>query len=87
MAYSNARWLPILLAMIAPLLFSLPPAHDRFAASLDDRAQILFPGFSAFANASLRWSSADTPSYSVIVQVATEADVQKSVRIYDSRTQ
>lgn len=80
MAYLSIRRLLITLAVLAPVLLSLRLGNDKFAASLSDRARILLPGSKEFADASLRWSSANSPTYSLVVQVATEADVQQTVR-------
>ena len=81
MAFPNTRWLLITLAVVAPIFLSLRSGHDKFAATLSDRARLLLPGSKAFADASLRWSSANAPHYSLVVQVATEADVQQTVRL------
>ena len=80
MAYLSIRWLLITFAVLAPVLLSLRLGNDKFAASLSGRARILLPGSKAFADASLRWSSANSPTYSLVVRVATEADVQQTVR-------
>lgn len=79
MAYLNVRWLLITLVVLAPVFLSLRSVHIKLAESLSGQARLLLPGSKAFADASLRWSSANSPSYSLIVQVATEADVQQTV--------
>lgn len=81
MANLSTRWLLITLAVLASLLLSRRSSHDKFAAVLSDRARLLLPGSKEFADASLRWSSANSPTYSLLVQVATESDVQQTVRL------
>jgi len=80
MAYLSIRWSLITLSVLVPILLSIKLGQSQFAASLDARAKLLYPGSMEFANVSLRWSTADSPTYSLIVQVATEKDVQKTVK-------
>ncbi|KAF1925914.1 FAD-binding domain-containing protein [Didymella exigua CBS 183.55] len=79
MVFPSTRWFFITLVVLAPVLLSVRPGRDKLAASLSDRARLLLPGSNEFTDASLRWSSADPPTYSLIVQVATEADVKLTV--------
>ncbi|KAL6710313.1 hypothetical protein ACN47E_009259 [Coniothyrium glycines] len=53
--------------------------HAAFAASLSNSARVYLPGSPEFADASVRWSAAQTPRYDAIVKVATEEDVQKTI--------
>lgn len=53
---------------------------DSFVTSLSHAAKVYYPGSEGFANATLRWGAAQTPQYDMIVKVATEADVQKTVK-------
>lgn len=54
-------------------------ATGKFTQSLDPSAEVYYPGSEGFINASLRWSAAQTPQYDLIVKVASEGDVQKTV--------
>lgn len=81
MPYLSTRWFLIAFAVLTPVLLSLRSGHDELTASLSGRARLLLPGSKTFADAILRWSSADSPTYSLLVQVATEADVQQTVRL------
>lgn len=60
---------------------SLSPAYslDNYVVSLSKAAEVFYPGSEGFVNATLRWGAAQTPQYDMIVKVATEADVQKTV--------
>ncbi|KAF1850365.1 FAD-binding domain-containing protein [Cucurbitaria berberidis CBS 394.84] len=53
--------------------------HEQFAASLDSKAVVYYPGSEQFIQASARWSASQTPHYEMIVKVATEEDVQKTI--------
>ena len=54
--------------------------HSAFVSTLDKGAQVYYPGSEEFGNATVRWSAAQTPQYDLVIKVATEGDVQKSVR-------
>ncbi|KAF2998623.1 hypothetical protein E8E13_007204 [Curvularia kusanoi] len=79
MAYFNYRFFLITLVALAPVLLSVRLGKDNLAPSLSGQARVLYPGSDEFANASVRWSAAKSPAYSLIVKVATEADVQKTI--------
>ncbi|KAF2624542.1 FAD-binding domain-containing protein [Macroventuria anomochaeta] len=88
MAYLSIRWFLITLAVLTPVLLSLRLGHDRsFAASFHDGASMLYPDsvdLKEFEDASLRWSAADSPTYIMIVRVATEVEVQRTI-LYANR--
>lgn len=44
---------------------------------LSEQARVIFPGDIAFDNATLRWTSFQPPSYSVVVTPSCESDIQK----------
>lgn len=73
-----------LTAISSGLLGALPSTassnHSQFVAALDVKAEVYYPGSEQFINASARWSAAQIPQYDMIVKVATEEDVQKTVR-------
>lgn len=69
----------VTLTVLVPVFLSVRLSNDTFVMSLNERARVLYPSSEDFANASLRWSAANSPAYSLIVQVATEADIQKTV--------
>lgn len=77
------RFLWVWTAFTVSLVSATPPssAHslDEFLASLSPTAHIYYPGSEGYANATLRWGAGQTPQYDLIVRVATEADVQKTV--------
>ncbi|KAH6629086.1 hypothetical protein C7974DRAFT_393811 [Boeremia exigua] len=74
----SPRWL---LALLVPVLPAMWIRNDTsFQSTLSKNATLLHPNTPAFAAATQRWSAVDAPSYSVIVQVATEADVQKTIK-------
>ncbi len=81
MASLKSRWSLTVLFILAPIILSLHLAKHKFPAFLSDGALLLYPGSKEFANATQRWSAADSPNYSLIVQVATESDVQKTVSL------
>jgi hypothetical protein len=82
MAYLNNRWLLVTLAAAASVFLGVLSGEDDLVASLSERARVLYPNTENFTAASSRWSRAKSPSYSLIVQVATEADVQKTVSLW-----
>lgn len=47
---------------------------------LSKEAQIYYPGSVGYKNATTRWASAVRPGLDVVVKVASEADVQQTVR-------
>ncbi|KAF1960484.1 FAD-binding domain-containing protein [Byssothecium circinans] len=53
---------------------------DSSGPTLSQDAQIYFPGSEGFANATLRWSAAIKPGFDAIVRVATEEDIQHTIR-------
>ncbi|KAJ8115368.1 hypothetical protein OPT61_g2962 [Boeremia exigua] len=79
MPFSGSTWFLAILAVLIPIFLRVQTGNDDFEASLSSRASLIYPDSKEFANASLRWSAANTPTYSLIVQVATEADVQKTI--------
>lgn len=82
MTFPSTKWALATLFLLASVLLGMRSDYDKFTAHLSDRARVLLPASKAFADASLRWSSANSPTYRLIVQVATEADVQQTVRMW-----
>jgi hypothetical protein len=62
--------------------YSNPPngSLELFKSSLSALAEIYYPGSEEFTNATTRWGAGQTPHYDMIVKVATEEDVQETVR-------
>src|SRR5947209_6951081 len=69
----------IVASVLGTLAITTQSTHDDLAASLDSKAEIYYPGSESFLNATVRWNAALTPQYEMIVKVATEDDVQKTV--------
>lgn len=82
MKYPDVKWVCIALGVLAPVLLGIQLGQDKLAASLSERARLLYPHSDGFTNISLRWSAANSPTYSLIVQAATEADVQATVNLH-----
>lgn len=52
---------------------------SELGPSLSSNASIFLPGSQQFTNATTRWQVYDEPNITVVVQVATESDVQETV--------
>lgn len=53
---------------------------DILGPLLSPNASIYLPGTEGFVNGTARWSLLDQPNVTAVVKVATEADVQQTVR-------
>lgn len=88
MSLLNNRALFLMLAVLAPIFLSVCLGKDDLASSLSPQARVLYPGSPDFIEANTRWSAIDPPTYRLIVQAATEEDVQETVILaHLSRTQ
>lgn len=58
---------------------------DDLKPLLSDQASIYLPGSSEYAEATLRWDASTQPGLDAVVNVATESDVQRTVRSFASR--
>jgi len=70
------------LATTLPSSNSSDGALEVFESSLNDLAEVYYPGSEEFNNATIRWGAGQTPHYDMIVKVATEEDVQAAVSKY-----
>lgn len=83
----GAAWLsnaPSLQQMWKQLGFASLIANESIAwssleHSLSPNATVVFPGQSAFADLSSRWTNYQAPEVRVVVSVYTESDVQETV--------
>ncbi|KAF2190320.1 FAD-binding domain-containing protein [Zopfia rhizophila CBS 207.26] len=57
-----------------------PIDFAELGAILSPSASIFLPDDSGFENATLRWSAYSAPSFRAVVEVATEKDIQETVR-------
>jgi len=77
---SLVTWTFGALAALGLSSVSGPSTANSFVASLSHKAEVYYPGSEKFINASTRWSAVITPSFYAIVRVASEEDVQETVR-------
>lgn len=68
-------------SLLGALTLTTQSSLEKFIASLNIRAEVYYPGSKEFADAGIRWSAAQTPHYDMIVKVASEDDVPKTVRL------
>ncbi|KAF8847502.1 FAD-binding domain-containing protein [Acephala macrosclerotiorum] len=54
--------------------------HAELSPRLSQNASIILPGSSQFVNATLRWQEWRDPNITVVVEVATESDVQETIK-------
>jgi hypothetical protein len=54
---------------------------------LSSNASIFLPGSSEFSDATLRWQEWESPNITIVVEVATENDVQETVSCLKTRSQ
>lgn len=78
----SSEWIPFL---DPATLQHNKPHHIATIAStlgpqLSTNAQIHLPGSAGFNGSTERWNSNITPTFAVVVEVATEADVQATIR-------
>lgn len=58
-----------------------PSNFAELGAVLSPSASILLPDDAGFDNATLRWQAYAAPSFRAVVEVATESDIQNTVRL------
>ena len=68
------------MATVQASLNTSDSSFKLFKSSLSQLAEVYLPGSEEFANATVRWGAGQTPHYDMIVKVATEEDVQETVR-------
>lgn len=78
----NSDWMPFLdpspLQHINP--YQIATINNTLGPQLSTNAQIHLPGSASFNTSTERWNSHITPTFAVVVEVATEADVQATIR-------
>ena len=78
----NSDWTPFL----DPTILQQHNPHQiatitsTLGPQLSPNAQIHLPGSAGFNTSTERWNSHITPTFAVVVEVATEADVQATIR-------
>jgi hypothetical protein len=78
----NSDWIPFL----DPTILQQHNPHQiatitsTLGPQLSPNAQIHLPGSAGFNTSTERWNSHITPTFAVVVEVATEADVQATIR-------
>lgn len=87
------RSVPVFAALAAALLVQgLSPSFEylvdrgsdifsELGAQLSPNASIILPADPLFQIAGARWQAYSSPTYSAVVEVAVEEDVQKTVRL------
>jgi hypothetical protein len=65
--------------LLAHLSFAYPNITQELGPLLSPTAAIIFPGSTEFLVATDRDNEQDPPTYAVIVEVASESDVQETV--------
>lgn len=78
----NSQWIPFndpsLLQYNKP--YQTATIDNTLGPQLSTKAQIHLPGSAGFNASTKRWNSHITPTFAVVVEVATEADVQATIR-------
>ncbi|KAH8893450.1 FAD-binding domain-containing protein [Thozetella sp. PMI_491] len=59
---------------------------DALGPLLSDNAKIYLPGSSGFVNGTTRWSALDQPTIAAVVKVATEGDVQQTIKFANAHS-
>lgn len=77
------RSLPIIFSLLAHLSHAYPNITQELGPLLSPNATIVFPGSAEFLVATDRDNEQDPPTYSVVVEVATESDVQETVSCFE----
>lgn len=81
MTFSKLLRATLLVSCINSIASSpVPNYNNDLKPMLSPTAKIFFPGSAGFANATTRWSADTKPGLDVIVQIASEKDVQATVR-------
>jgi hypothetical protein len=79
----NSEWMPFrppLGVLSAQNKYHVANINHTLSLLLSTRAQVHLPGSVGFNTSTDRWNINSTPTYEVIVEVATEADVQATVQ-------
>ena len=78
----NSDWIPFLdpttLQHTKP--YQIATINTTLSPQLSAKAQIHLPDSASFNTSTERWNSHITPTFAVVVEVATEADVQATIR-------
>lgn len=78
----NSDWIPFLdpttLQHTKP--YQIATINTTLSPQLSAKAQIHLPSSTGFNTSTERWNSHITPTFAVVVEVATEADVQATIR-------
>jgi hypothetical protein len=78
----NSNWIPFIdpstLQHTNP--YQVATINSTLGPQLSASAQIYLPGSAGFNTSTERWNSHITPTFAVVVKVATEADVQATIR-------
>jgi hypothetical protein len=68
-------------SLLANLSYAYPNITEELGPLLSSNAAIIFPGSAEFLVATDRDNEIDPPTYAVVVEVATESDVQATVSL------
>jgi len=60
--------------------YQIASIDSTLGPDLSEKAQIHLPGSAGFNSSTERWNSYITPTFAVVVEVSTEADVQATVQ-------
>lgn len=66
--------------------YQIATINSTLGPQLSTKAQIHLPGSAGFHTSTERWNSHITPTFAVVVEVATEADVQATIRWANNAT-
>ena len=84
----NSSWQPF--TDILTVQHNIPPQiatiESTLGPHLSSKAQIHLPGSAGFNTSTDRWNSYITPIFAVVVEVATEADVQATIQWANNAT-
>lgn len=82
-SYSGAsvQWLAVAFSLLVNISNAHPNITTELGPSLSPGATINFPGSAEFQVATDRDNEQDPPTFSAVVEVATERDVQETVSI------
>lgn len=78
----NSEWIPFLdpATLQHDKPYEIATVASTLGPQLSTTAQIHIPGSAGFNTSKERWNSHITPTFAVVVEVATEADVQATIR-------
>lgn len=78
---SFVRSVAIAYSLLVGLSRAYPNITEELGPLLSPNAAIIFPGSAEFLVATDRDNEQNPPTYAVVVEVATESDVQETVRV------